>query len=97
MCHKLPVIKKGKGCKGRRASLRILSGLDMDRLKHGVPGLCHLLQYWYILRRKRALVCVILLRLLKIDIFNSHIFQCILAFDAENSRILSLHISVIHA
>lgn len=39
----------------------------------------------------------ILLRLLKIDIFNSHIFQCILAFDAENSRILSLHISVIHA
>ena len=40
---------------------------------------------------------IILLRLLKIDIFNSHIFQCILAFDAENSRILSLHISVIHA
>ena len=39
----------------------------------------------------------ILLRLLKIDIFNSHIFQCILAFDAEKSRILSLHISVIHA
>ncbi len=39
----------------------------------------------------------LLLRLLKIDIFNSRIFQCILAFDAENSRILSLHISVIHA
>jgi hypothetical protein len=40
---------------------------------------------------------VLLLRLLKIDIFNSRIFQCILAFDAENSRILYLHISVIHA
>ncbi len=39
MCHKLPVIKKGKGRKGRRASLRILSGLDMDCLKYRLPGL----------------------------------------------------------
>ncbi len=39
----------------------------------------------------------ILLRLLKIDISNSHIFQCILAFYAENSRIPSLHISAIPA
>ncbi len=38
----------------------------------------------------------ILLRLLKIDIFNSRTFQCILAFDAENSRILYLRISVIY-
>ena len=59
MCHELPVIEKGKSGKGRRGILRILPGLDMYGSEHCVPGLCHLLQYRYILCRKRALICVI--------------------------------------